>query len=162
MGDSDFFLKGYELYPEACVAFATFRAEMIRRLKNVFEQRKTSDAWGPFEPKPGGRPDDGGDSETGWYICAIQSGAIGKKKAAIEIGYLWRPRFEDRSPVVYSKFYCDPEELTRFRYDGSVPEVQAFTEWNHTTLVSPMPRDLDPRRLIGLQLDVLVRVMNGE
>lgn len=87
---------------------------------------------------------------------------IGKKKAAIEIGYLWRPRFGDRAPVLYSKFYCHPEELVRFRYDGAVPEVKAFTEWDHTTLVSPMPRDLDPRRLIGLQLDVLVKVMNGQ
>lgn len=56
MADGDFFAKGYELYPEAVLAVSTFRDELVRRLKGVFEQRS---AWGPFEPKPGGRPDEG-------------------------------------------------------------------------------------------------------
>lgn len=157
MPESDFFQKGFDLYPEAALAVTTFEEQMVRRLKGVFEERSS---WGPFVPKPGGRSDTGHD-DAGWFICAMQNGTLGKKKAVVEIGFLWKPRFGDRTPVVYSKFYCDPEELVRFRYDGSANDVKAVIEWDHTTLVSPMPRDLDPRRLIGRQLDVLVRVMNG-
>lgn len=157
MTDGDFFLKGFELYPEAALAVDTFEKEMMRRLRAVLEERSR---WGPFTPKPGGRSSTGHD-EAGYFICAMQNGGLGKKKAVIEVGYLWKPRFGDRSPVLYSKFYCDPEGLTRFRYDGMTSGITSVVEWDHTTLVSPLPRDLEPSGVIDRQLDVLVKVMNG-
>lgn len=159
--NSDFIERGYELYPEAAVAVSTFQWELIRRLESVFDARK---AWGRFAPNKRGRgKGSGGDLKDGWWISVSQSGLLSDERAAVEIGYLWDPPFDDRKPVLFCKFLTDPARLLQFEYDGSVAEVNAVLQpsWESTVLISPMPKDLDPRRLIGLQLDVLVKVMDG-
>lgn len=158
MSENQFIQDGYELYPQAALAAATFRAAMVGRLKSVLKARSK---WGRFAPSGGARGDSGGDLEVGWFICVTQPGRVGRDKATVEVGYLWNPPFEGRAPVLYSKFFAGPKRLMQFPYDGAVNEVKAVTAWEASTLVSSMPKDLDPRRIVGLQLDMLVKVMNG-
>lgn len=154
----NFIPEGHKLYPEAKLAAFTFESELTERLARVIDSRKT---WGPF--KPGRRRAEAkGSREDGWWISLTLWGELAREEAALDVGFWWNAPDAPHGAVITASFYePTPNRLLAFAYDRSVavPEVKAFSCFGRTQLAVEMPADLNPTIAVGLELDVLVKVM---
>lgn len=155
MTTNEFILRGYELYPEAALAVTTFQRELLERARGLVNARKE---WGRFKST---RSTDVvyGDRREGWRVSYSHNGTWSGKGASFEVGYWWEPPVEgERGPIVFVALWGGPAA----DFPDNIEGISSFEYEGRMVLASPMPRDLDGRRLWNRQIDAALKALSAK